>query len=804
MVLSPARRLSPVLLALAVLSPGCYYVTQADREEKELSVDQDNDGAPFAGPGKDCDDLDPDRSPAFAEIAYDGIDNDCLNDGDLLDVDGDGFAGVLFADWVPAAGVEWPAALPTDQLDCVDDDAMLPAGDDASLIFPGTNSNEVDYDGVDSDCAADNDFDADGDGFMLSRDQQAFEDYVAQWGYEDRFDNWFPEARVPSYGDCDDLDAAAYPGAAGDVFFDGIDTNCDGVNDFDGDGDGFMPPTYTDPTDGSVAETQPAFDAFEAKYDLSIALPSDVTGRYGVPLTAFSDCVDVDDDRFITFPLPLLPEEIYPRPYVPGSTDDEPYDGVDEDCQGDNDFDGDDDGYVKIGTDTEYSEYIAAWEYESLASSWVAENFASIQPLSGDCDDRKPDTNPGALEVIGDAVDQDCDGDEASSAFAFNGYSADPVILWTNPSSPKFRRIDNAYILGVTSEGAYQGSSQPDAAASVVKRVGPLPMAFVSSSAGSQGVMESALYSSLADGNGRFDMVVDDRCLLNGDVQALFSYAVSEPAARLTTAPIGWTGTTISAGGGQYFFLAGLDWGNRLDLTSTISYGVNCEGRVAIVTDNDQIFVALGSEPSPQQFYLGFANAKTLFHAPYLADYDPNRWMVTACDDQGLCSDLEFGFDLGTYGAIGNDFSSERWAYGATRTHNDGASTTVLVDFDDPRRVVLRGSNLTEDVSLTAVGDVLSVDGIALDDKYYLVLLEASESGPPTIRLIFNDVGAPATSATVVPLNFESPITAPNAVPVEVTMHADDDRIAVAVVAHDPLVPVQADAVGWLFLGPPQ
>lgn len=42
----------------------------------------------------------------------------------------------------------------------------------------------------------------------------------------------------PSDGDCDESDASVYPGAD-ETWYDGIDSNCDGADDFDRDGDGY-------------------------------------------------------------------------------------------------------------------------------------------------------------------------------------------------------------------------------------------------------------------------------------------------------------------------------------------------------------------------------------------------------------------------------------------------------------------------------------------------------------------------------------------------------------------------------------
>jgi hypothetical protein len=89
--------------------------------------------------------------------------------------------------------------------------------------------------------------------------------------------------------DCDDHDASVHPGAA-DAWYDGDDTNCDGADDYDQDGDGFEASLYSDDPD---------------------------TGN---------DCQDADPDIH------------------PGASD-VWYDGLDSDCDGRNDFDVDGDGY---------------------------------------------------------------------------------------------------------------------------------------------------------------------------------------------------------------------------------------------------------------------------------------------------------------------------------------------------------------------------------------------------------------------------------------------------------------------------
>ncbi len=100
--------------------------------------------------------------------------------------------------------------------------------------------------------------------------------------------------------DCDDEDPLFYPGAPDD-WYDGRDTNCDGLDDFDQDGDGFQTAAFN---------------------------PEGGTGG--------GDCQDANPDMF------------------PGAADSW-YDGVDSDCDGSNDYDADGDGYgsaaMGVGSD---------------------------------------------------------------------------------------------------------------------------------------------------------------------------------------------------------------------------------------------------------------------------------------------------------------------------------------------------------------------------------------------------------------------------------------------------------------------
>ena len=185
----------PSLLALAGLLAACggkaeesetTVFVPADSGEPlpdcDTAVDADCDGVEDAS---DCEPNDPTAYPGAPEIPYDGVDNDCLGDGDLIDVDGDGY------------------------------DAERAGGDDCNDGDPDA------YPGAPEQC---NGRDDNCDGWPESPDEETADCDGDGYG-------------PGSGGDCDDTDPAVYPGAE-DVWYDGVDGDCDGANDYDADGDG--------------------------------------------------------------------------------------------------------------------------------------------------------------------------------------------------------------------------------------------------------------------------------------------------------------------------------------------------------------------------------------------------------------------------------------------------------------------------------------------------------------------------------------------------------------------------------------
>jgi len=318
---------------------------------------------------------------------YDGLDNDCSFfaetggglERDVLDYDGDGFPGIRFDDWTPlGVGAEWPTSLPkgAEDFDCDDRD-------------PNAHPRAVDvpYDGLDANCDGLDDFDADGDLYIDAKHEADYAQHSAQPWYQG----------LPG-GDCDDNAASSYPGAPNDLPYDYVDTNCDGANEFDLDGDGYIPETY-------------------------LALCNQYNVRYGYTVScATNDCDDGNAFKH------------------EGARDD-PYDGVDANCDLADDFDNDGDGFVSPDVYSSYLTFSAADWYDSLPS--------------GDCEgDADPTVHPGVLEVIGDAHDQDCDGNIDTTSFAFGP-------MHTSPSAPVVASLTDEYVLGVFAQYSQAVGTDP-------------------------------------------------------------------------------------------------------------------------------------------------------------------------------------------------------------------------------------------------------------------------------------------------------------------------------------------------------
>ncbi len=329
-------------------TPVSFY---ADADADGYGLDSDTTeacSAPvgYAEQGGDCDDADPAVNPAAEELCNE-VDDDCDGEVDVgatdgtayyPDVDTDGFG----ADDGAVVGCEPLAGWLTTGGDCDDGDAAV-------------NPDAVEAcNGVDDDCdglvdAEDDDVpeqtwyaDADGDGYGDSAD-----DVTAACA---------GDAFSLEGGDCDDGDASVNPGAA-EVWYDGVDQDCDNGSDFDQDGDHYTSAEHGGPDcDDLDPEINPAqediwYDGVDSDCDERSDFDQDGDG-YDHEDYGGDDCDDEDNTVH------------------PGLVDDDG-DGVDDDCSGVADDD------ISLG------DADASWQGESTGDQ-AGQVLAGFGDLNGD------------------------------------------------------------------------------------------------------------------------------------------------------------------------------------------------------------------------------------------------------------------------------------------------------------------------------------------------------------------------------------------------------------------------------------
>ena len=335
----------------------------------------------YVADNTDCDDSNNTTYPTAPEYC-DGVDNDCDGTVDedtavdaltwYADADSDGYGDALTTD----IECYQPTGYVADDTDCDDTDADTYPGADEWC-----DGHDDDCDGItDEDDALDSItwyIDADGDGegdATISADScYGASGYVENSTDCDDTDAALNTSDADGDGftscdsDCNDGDATINIDAS-EIWYDGVDQNCDDWSDYDQDGDGFDHMEYGGDDcddlnpDINVDAAEIWYDGFDQNCDGHSDFDADYDGQESETYGG-EDCDDADPDTYTGAP-------------------DTPYDGIINDCDNANDNDADGDGAI------------------------------SADYGGKDCDDANSDINPSAEEIWYDGVDQDCDGND--------------------------------------------------------------------------------------------------------------------------------------------------------------------------------------------------------------------------------------------------------------------------------------------------------------------------------------------------------------------------------------------------------
>jgi len=245
------------------------------------------------------------------------------------------------------------------------------------------------------------------------------------------------EASGSASADCNDADASVAPGAD-EIPADGIDSDCDGAElcFTDYDGDGFRPDEYSEVEGdllctgaGLVGADAPAGDCDDGDASINPEGVEMVADGLDSNCDGIEQCyIDADNDGFRTSDEAVIDSEFIDCSGDGVSGADAPATDCDDERDEVNpvavelvgdEVDGNCDGVEQCYVDADGDGYRTTEVVQSIDADCSDPGEATVDDALVDCDDTRAGVNPGAEEIEGDGVDQDCDGsDPAGDAVA--------------------------------------------------------------------------------------------------------------------------------------------------------------------------------------------------------------------------------------------------------------------------------------------------------------------------------------------------------------------------------------------------
>jgi MYXO-CTERM domain-containing protein len=382
----------------------------------------------------DCDDTSAAVNPGADEYC-DAIDNDCDGSTDqpsaldasvwYVDEDSDGYGGTA-----STLACTEPGGYTDNDADCDDGEPTT---------YPGADEY---CDEADNDCngTIDDDYALDTLTWYDDDDGDSYGDAADTYDACD-----MPSGYAGNDTDCDDGAGSVYPGAP-ETVADGTDQDCDSVDscytDADGDNQGTSAVVDGSSLSCDTGTGAPvATDCDDLSASVYLGAPETTADGTDQDCDSVDSCyTDSDGDNYGT----SVVTDGSSLDCVTGNgaaNDDDCNDGdgainpdateiagdlVDQDCDGVETcfVDADNDSYRPDAASTVESSNIACdADGEAVATDDV-----------DDCDDNNAAINPGATELVGDEIDQDCDGTELCYADGDDdGYTADSAGTVSSP-----------------------------------------------------------------------------------------------------------------------------------------------------------------------------------------------------------------------------------------------------------------------------------------------------------------------------------------------------------------------------------
>lgn len=402
-----------------------------------------------------------------------------------------------------------------------------------------------------------------------------------------------------------------------------------------------------------------------------------------------------------------------------------------------------------------------------------------VSACDGDCLDTDDTVFPGALESLGDAVDQDCDGDVDTTTFGFGD------LLWDAPRRPVVGKSSQHYVLTTTTDlldtqvTAYSGVG----VTLLFDRVSP---GFDEPYANQPILQTTTAGSTFGQG---VDMLTDEGSDLM--YPAASYYRAANGNTYVTTHQFEWN--TLS---NTYDKALAFDAAQETDTYLDLDLARSSSGETWVFACGAQTLHYLTASTSSGVWRR--EDAANLSNTPagsacFLDVTVPTGVLGTVCNGVSCTT-----YDLNPSATAGQEIAvsaSQPWS-AESFTYADTRGGWLVATYPTQGVKVHKLDDGTNYDLLTS-NAVYAADMMMHGTDMYLAAIVDDGGGGREVVLSYGD---PAGTMDMVTFDFvESGVR--TLVPESISLHVDSDRVFMAVSGPDDVMTANNAAVGWVFLG---